>query len=148
MCVFVAYFRPHSAGGVQHAAPASEAQCGLWTHRILRLQQPRHQDHQGARGETATGSRHQDYRCVCEQNMTDISRSSLSFCIFNYYGLCLLKSGSFANTLPTYQRSEVMLFIMGKIPIPGMHLTLPSTGSGWALQPLHTFLLWKSHKLL
>uniref|UniRef100_A0A3B4DYC3 EFR3 homolog B n=1 Tax=Pygocentrus nattereri TaxID=42514 RepID=A0A3B4DYC3_PYGNA len=26
--------------------------------------------------------------------------------------------GSFANTLPTYQRSEVMLFIMGKIPIP------------------------------
>uniref|UniRef100_A0A8C1UD18 EFR3 homolog Bb (S. cerevisiae) n=1 Tax=Cyprinus carpio TaxID=7962 RepID=A0A8C1UD18_CYPCA len=38
--------------------------------------------------------------------------------------------GSFANTLPTYQRSEVMLFIMGKIPIPGMHPTLPSTGSG------------------
>uniref|UniRef100_A0A671N493 Protein EFR3 homolog B-like n=1 Tax=Sinocyclocheilus anshuiensis TaxID=1608454 RepID=A0A671N493_9TELE len=29
--------------------------------------------------------------------------------------------GSFANTLPTYQRSEVMLFIMGKIPIPGIH---------------------------
>uniref|UniRef100_A0A671XZA9 EFR3 homolog B n=1 Tax=Sparus aurata TaxID=8175 RepID=A0A671XZA9_SPAAU len=25
--------------------------------------------------------------------------------------------GSFANTLPTYQRSEVMLFIMGKIPL-------------------------------
>ncbi|KAM9703160.1 protein EFR3 homolog B isoform 3-T4 [Menidia menidia] len=38
--------------------------------------------------------------------------------------------GSFANTLPTYQRSEVMLFIMGKIPVPGVHLTLPSTGSG------------------
>ncbi|XP_008285165.1 protein EFR3 homolog B isoform X1 [Stegastes partitus] len=38
--------------------------------------------------------------------------------------------GSFANTLPTYQRSEVMLFIMGKIPVPGMHLALPSTGSG------------------
>uniref|UniRef100_A0A673I1U0 Protein EFR3 homolog B n=1 Tax=Sinocyclocheilus rhinocerous TaxID=307959 RepID=A0A673I1U0_9TELE len=38
--------------------------------------------------------------------------------------------GSFANTLPTYQRSEVMLFIMGKIPIPGMHPMLPSTGSG------------------
>uniref|UniRef100_A0A669CQD8 EFR3 homolog B n=1 Tax=Oreochromis niloticus TaxID=8128 RepID=A0A669CQD8_ORENI len=33
--------------------------------------------------------------------------------------------GSFANTLPTYQRSEVMLFIMGKIPVPGIHLTLP-----------------------
>uniref|UniRef100_A0A672ZN36 EFR3 homolog Bb (S. cerevisiae) n=1 Tax=Sphaeramia orbicularis TaxID=375764 RepID=A0A672ZN36_9TELE len=29
--------------------------------------------------------------------------------------------GSFANTLPTYQRSEVMLFIMGKIPVPGLH---------------------------
>uniref|UniRef100_A0A3B3BMK5 EFR3 homolog Bb (S. cerevisiae) n=1 Tax=Oryzias melastigma TaxID=30732 RepID=A0A3B3BMK5_ORYME len=28
--------------------------------------------------------------------------------------------GSFANTLPTYQRSEVMLFIMGKIPVPGV----------------------------
>uniref|UniRef100_A0A673I345 EFR3 homolog Bb (S. cerevisiae) n=1 Tax=Sinocyclocheilus rhinocerous TaxID=307959 RepID=A0A673I345_9TELE len=38
--------------------------------------------------------------------------------------------GSFANTLPTYQRSEVMLFIMGKIPIPGMHPMLHSTGSG------------------
>ncbi|CAK6961958.1 protein EFR3 homolog B isoform X1 [Scomber scombrus] len=38
--------------------------------------------------------------------------------------------GSFANTLPTYQRSEVMLFIMGKIPVPGMHPALPSTGSG------------------
>ncbi|XP_069552707.1 protein EFR3 homolog B isoform X4 [Brachyistius frenatus] len=38
--------------------------------------------------------------------------------------------GSFANTLPTYQRSEVMLFIMGKIPVPGVHLALPATGSG------------------
>ncbi|KAF3702847.1 Protein EFR3 -like protein B [Channa argus] len=38
--------------------------------------------------------------------------------------------GSFANTLPTYQRSEVMLFIMGKIPVPGNYPTLPSTGSG------------------
>lgn len=38
--------------------------------------------------------------------------------------------GSFANTLPTYQRSEVMLFIMGKIPVPGIHPVLPSTGSG------------------
>ncbi|KAM4529161.1 protein EFR3 homolog B isoform 2-T2 [Fundulus diaphanus] len=37
--------------------------------------------------------------------------------------------GSFANTLPTYQRSEVMLFIMGKIPVPGLNLTLPSTES-------------------
>ncbi|XP_028295051.1 protein EFR3 homolog B isoform X4 [Gouania willdenowi] len=38
--------------------------------------------------------------------------------------------GSFANTLPTYQRSEVMLFIMGKIPVPGVHPALTSTGSG------------------
>ncbi|XP_028460606.1 protein EFR3 homolog B isoform X1 [Perca flavescens] len=38
--------------------------------------------------------------------------------------------GSFANTLPTYQRSEVMLFIMGKIPVPGIHPALPSAGSG------------------
>uniref|UniRef100_A0A6Q2Y410 EFR3 homolog Ba (S. cerevisiae) n=1 Tax=Esox lucius TaxID=8010 RepID=A0A6Q2Y410_ESOLU len=34
--------------------------------------------------------------------------------------------GSFANTLPIYQRSEVMLFIMGKIPIPGIY---PALGS-------------------
>ncbi|XP_077442827.1 protein EFR3 homolog B [Stigmatopora argus] len=38
--------------------------------------------------------------------------------------------GSFANTLPTYQRSEVMLFILGKIPVPGVHPLLPSSGSG------------------
>ncbi|XP_028858467.1 protein EFR3 homolog B isoform X2 [Denticeps clupeoides] len=38
--------------------------------------------------------------------------------------------GSFANTLPTYQRSEVMLFIMGKIPIPGLHPALSAAGSG------------------
>uniref|UniRef100_A0A3B5B4N8 EFR3 homolog B n=1 Tax=Stegastes partitus TaxID=144197 RepID=A0A3B5B4N8_9TELE len=55
--------------------------------------------------------------------------------------------GSFANTLPTYQRSEVMLFIMGKIPVPGMHLALPSTGSGFRslissfLEPLLSFSL-------
>uniref|UniRef100_A0A673LQ48 Protein EFR3 homolog B-like n=1 Tax=Sinocyclocheilus rhinocerous TaxID=307959 RepID=A0A673LQ48_9TELE len=35
--------------------------------------------------------------------------------------------GSFANTLPPYQRSEVMLFIIGKIPVPGMY---PALGSG------------------
>ncbi|XP_056873147.1 protein EFR3 homolog B isoform X3 [Takifugu flavidus] len=38
--------------------------------------------------------------------------------------------GSFANTLPTYQRSEVMLFIMGKIPVPGVHPALSSKDSG------------------
>ncbi|KAG9283034.1 hypothetical protein AMEX_G1757 [Astyanax mexicanus] len=41
----------------------------------------------------------------------------------------IMTIGSFANTLPTYQRSEVMLFIMGKIPIPGMHPTLQPAGS-------------------
>uniref|UniRef100_A0A672HZA6 EFR3 homolog B n=1 Tax=Salarias fasciatus TaxID=181472 RepID=A0A672HZA6_SALFA len=42
--------------------------------------------------------------------------------------------GSFANTLPTYQRSEVMFFIMGKISVPGVHLALPSTSSGYAVR--------------
>uniref|UniRef100_A0A8C1NJS7 EFR3 homolog Ba (S. cerevisiae) n=1 Tax=Cyprinus carpio TaxID=7962 RepID=A0A8C1NJS7_CYPCA len=37
--------------------------------------------------------------------------------------------GSFANTLPTYQRSEVMLFIIGKIPVPGMYPSLGVEGS-------------------
>lgn len=46
-------------------------------------------------------------------------------------------SGSFANTLPTYQRSEVMLFIMGKIPVPGVHPALPSTGSGSVTHKSH-----------
>ncbi|XP_069786713.1 protein EFR3 homolog B-like isoform X7 [Narcine bancroftii] len=32
--------------------------------------------------------------------------------------------GAFANTLPAYQRSEVMLFIMGKVPLPAVHQAL------------------------
>ncbi|XP_078413655.1 protein EFR3 homolog B-like [Cetorhinus maximus] len=32
--------------------------------------------------------------------------------------------GAFANTLPAYQRSEVMLFIMGKVPLPTVHQAL------------------------
>uniref|UniRef100_A0A8C9TAC6 EFR3 homolog B n=2 Tax=Scleropages formosus TaxID=113540 RepID=A0A8C9TAC6_SCLFO len=36
--------------------------------------------------------------------------------------------GSFASRLPAYQCSEVMLFIMGKIPIPGMNPTLELYG--------------------
>uniref|UniRef100_A0A672KZ86 EFR3 homolog B n=2 Tax=Sinocyclocheilus grahami TaxID=75366 RepID=A0A672KZ86_SINGR len=39
--------------------------------------------------------------------------------------------GSFANTLPTYQRSEVMLFIIGKIPVPGMYPALGSVTAGF-----------------
>uniref|UniRef100_A0A8C6KRU0 EFR3 homolog Bb (S. cerevisiae) n=1 Tax=Nothobranchius furzeri TaxID=105023 RepID=A0A8C6KRU0_NOTFU len=52
--------------------------------------------------------------------------------------------GSFANTLPTYQRSEVMLFIMGKIPVPGMNLTLPSTGSEYVGTRMFQVMLLKS----
>uniref|UniRef100_A0A2K5ESK1 EFR3 homolog B n=1 Tax=Aotus nancymaae TaxID=37293 RepID=A0A2K5ESK1_AOTNA len=32
--------------------------------------------------------------------------------------------GSFASTLPTYQRSEVILFIMSKVPLPSLHQTV------------------------
>uniref|UniRef100_A0A671UCL6 EFR3 homolog B n=1 Tax=Sparus aurata TaxID=8175 RepID=A0A671UCL6_SPAAU len=39
--------------------------------------------------------------------------------------------GSFANTLPIYQRSEVMLFIMGKIPVPGIYPALGSPNAGY-----------------
>ncbi|XP_017548021.1 protein EFR3 homolog B isoform X1 [Pygocentrus nattereri] len=52
--------------------------------------------------------------------------------------------GSFANTLPTYQRSEVMLFIMGKIPIPGMHLMPPPSGSGSETDRMIQVMLLKS----
>uniref|UniRef100_A0A8C1IA10 Protein EFR3 homolog B-like n=1 Tax=Cyprinus carpio TaxID=7962 RepID=A0A8C1IA10_CYPCA len=38
--------------------------------------------------------------------------------------------GSFAYTLPPYQRSEVMLFIIGKIPVPGMYPALGSANTG------------------
>ncbi|KAM9835980.1 protein EFR3 homolog B-like [Aulostomus maculatus] len=38
--------------------------------------------------------------------------------------------GSFANMLPVYQRSEVMLFIMGKIPVPGIYPALGSPDAG------------------
>lgn len=40
-------------------------------------------------------------------------------------------SGSFANTLPVYQRSEVMMFIMGKIPVPGIYPALGSPNAGY-----------------
>uniref|UniRef100_A0AAQ6IMM8 EFR3 homolog B n=1 Tax=Anabas testudineus TaxID=64144 RepID=A0AAQ6IMM8_ANATE len=41
--------------------------------------------------------------------------------------------GSFANTLPVYQRSEVMMFIMGKIPVPGIYPALGSPNAGAVL---------------
>uniref|UniRef100_A0A8K9X195 EFR3 homolog Ba (S. cerevisiae) n=1 Tax=Oncorhynchus mykiss TaxID=8022 RepID=A0A8K9X195_ONCMY len=42
--------------------------------------------------------------------------------------------GSFANTLPIYQRAEVMLFIMGKIPVPGIYPALGSPIAGRMIQ--------------
>ncbi|XP_046877465.1 protein EFR3 homolog B isoform X2 [Hypomesus transpacificus] len=52
--------------------------------------------------------------------------------------------GSFANTLPTYQRSEVMLFIMGKIPVPGVHPGLTSAVSGPEATRMIQVMLLKS----
>ncbi|KAG2467778.1 EFR3B protein, partial [Polypterus senegalus] len=52
--------------------------------------------------------------------------------------------GSFANTLPVYQRSEVMLFIIGKIPVPGIHPTLSSANSGFEGSRMIQVMLLKS----
>ncbi|KAJ8356730.1 hypothetical protein SKAU_G00195240 [Synaphobranchus kaupii] len=52
--------------------------------------------------------------------------------------------GSFSNILPTYQRSEVMLFIMGKIPVPGMHPALASAKSGFEGSRMIQVMLLKS----
>uniref|UniRef100_A0A3Q2D5D2 EFR3 homolog B n=1 Tax=Cyprinodon variegatus TaxID=28743 RepID=A0A3Q2D5D2_CYPVA len=46
--------------------------------------------------------------------------------------------GSFANTLPVYQRSEVMLFIMGRIPVPGIY---PALGSFEGSRMIQVMLL-------
>lgn len=46
------------------------------------------------------------------------------------YLTSVVSSGSFANMLPVYQRSEVMLFIMGKIPVPGIYPALGSPNAG------------------
>uniref|UniRef100_A0A8C9X338 EFR3 homolog B n=1 Tax=Sander lucioperca TaxID=283035 RepID=A0A8C9X338_SANLU len=64
--------------------------------------------------------------------------------------------GSFANTLPVYQRSEVMLFIMGRIPVPGMYPALgsPNAGSNLLtalpssfLEPLLSFTLMEDPEI-
>uniref|UniRef100_A0A3B3CC83 EFR3 homolog B n=1 Tax=Oryzias melastigma TaxID=30732 RepID=A0A3B3CC83_ORYME len=49
--------------------------------------------------------------------------------------------GSFANTLPVYQRSEVMLFIMGKIPVPGIYPALGSPNAGYRSRMIQVMLL-------
>ncbi|XP_077959956.1 protein EFR3 homolog B isoform X3 [Gasterosteus aculeatus] len=52
--------------------------------------------------------------------------------------------GSFANTLPVYQRSEVMLFIMGKIPVPGVYPALGSPNTGFEGSRMIQVMLLKS----
>ncbi|XP_068165820.1 protein EFR3 homolog B-like isoform X2 [Antennarius striatus] len=52
--------------------------------------------------------------------------------------------GSFANTLPIYQRSEVMLFIMGKIPVPGIYPVLGSPNAGFEGSRMIQVMLLKS----
>ncbi|XP_053565490.1 protein EFR3 homolog B isoform X2 [Bombina bombina] len=52
--------------------------------------------------------------------------------------------GSFASTLPTYQRSEVMLFIMSKVPIPSLHHPPDALKSGDNRNRLIQIMLLKS----
>ncbi|XP_073529950.1 protein EFR3 homolog B isoform X1 [Phyllobates terribilis] len=52
--------------------------------------------------------------------------------------------GSFASTLPAYQRSEVMLFIMGKVPLPSLHHPMESGRPGENRNRLIQIMLLKS----
>ncbi|XP_041834688.1 protein EFR3 homolog B-like isoform X2 [Melanotaenia boesemani] len=52
--------------------------------------------------------------------------------------------GCFANTLPVYQKSEVMLFIMGKIPVPGIYPALGSPNAGFEGSRMIQVMLLKS----
>nr|DBA25457.1 TPA: hypothetical protein GDO54_009838 [Pyxicephalus adspersus] len=51
---------------------------------------------------------------------------------------------SFASTLPTYQRSEVMLFIMGKVPLASVHHNMEPEKSGENRNRLIQVMLLKS----
>ncbi|XP_053239811.1 protein EFR3 homolog B isoform X4 [Podarcis raffonei] len=53
-------------------------------------------------------------------------------------------TGSFASTLPTYQRSEVMLFIMSKVPLPSLHHPLDTGKAGENRNRLTQIMLLKS----
>nr|XP_020839609.1 protein EFR3 homolog B isoform X3 [Phascolarctos cinereus] len=53
-------------------------------------------------------------------------------------------TGSFASTLPTYQRSEVMLFIMSKVPLPSLHHPVESGKTGENRNRLTQIMLLKS----
>ncbi|XP_078260806.1 protein EFR3 homolog B-like isoform X2 [Rhinoraja longicauda] len=52
--------------------------------------------------------------------------------------------GAFANTLPAYQRSEVMLFIMGKVPLPTVHQALDLRKPGDDANRMIQLILLKS----
>ncbi|KGL73123.1 Protein EFR3 B, partial [Tinamus guttatus] len=53
-------------------------------------------------------------------------------------------AGSFASTLPTYQRSEVMLFIMSKVPLPSLHQAIEAGKAGENRNRLTQIMLLKS----
>lgn len=44
--------------------------------------------------------------------------------------LALVPTGSFASTLPTYQQSEVMVFIMNKVPLPSTQQSIEAGKAG------------------
>lgn len=44
--------------------------------------------------------------------------------------LALVPAGSFASTLPTYQQSEVMVFIMNKVPLPSSQQSIEAGKAG------------------
>ncbi|XP_075413137.1 protein EFR3 homolog B [Tenrec ecaudatus] len=52
--------------------------------------------------------------------------------------------GSFASTLPTYQRSEVILFIMSKVPLPSLHHPMEMGRTGENRNRLTQIMLLKS----
>ncbi|XP_077008410.1 protein EFR3 homolog B [Tamandua tetradactyla] len=52
--------------------------------------------------------------------------------------------GSFASTLPTYQRSEVILFIMSKVPLPSLHHPVEAGKTGENRNRLTQIMLLKS----
>ncbi|XP_037668987.1 protein EFR3 homolog B isoform X1 [Choloepus didactylus] len=52
--------------------------------------------------------------------------------------------GSFASTLPTYQRSEVILFIMSKVPLPSLHHPMETGKTGENRNRLTQIMLLKS----
>ncbi|MBV96231.1 Protein EFR3 B, partial [Eschrichtius robustus] len=51
---------------------------------------------------------------------------------------------SFASTLPTYQRSEVILFIMSKVPLPSLHHPMEMGRTGENRNRLTQIMLLKS----